>query len=249
MQLRLSVLATICATSIPAISLAEPPPPAWSYSGKDSPEHWGDISPVYATCKSGKNQSPVDLSAVQAHTDNSATFHYEPLHYTVENNGKTIKATPAENVQALQLGDKKFTFRQFHFHTPSEHTFLQKYFPMEAHFVHKADDGALAVLGVMFVEGEENQALRPLLAQKLQSGEKYTLTEILDITPLFPQGLEHFRLNGSLTTPPCSEGVNWVVFKTPVNASKMQLEAMRAMIGQNNNRPLQPLNARIVIEE
>lgn len=249
MQMRLSVLGAICAAFIPAISMAEAGAPAWSYTGKDSPEHWGELSPVYATCQLGKNQSPVDLSTAQASADNSAKFHYEALNYTVENNGHTIQATPAESVQALQLGDKTFTFKQFHFHTPSEHTLQNKHFPMEVHFVHQSDAGELAVLGVMFSEGEENPALKPLLAKKLQAGEKNQLTEKLDVMPLFPQGQSHFRLNGSLTTPPCSEGVNWIVFKTPVTASKEQLAAMREMIGQDNNRPLQPLNARLVVEE
>ena len=86
-------------------------------------------------------------------------------------------------------------------------------------------------------------------ALKLQAGEKEKLAEKLDVMPLFPEGQSHFRLNGSLTTPPCTEGVNWVVFKTAVNASKAQLDAMRDMIGQANNRPVQPLNARLVIEE
>ena len=229
MQMRLSVLAAICAASIPAVSLAEPPP-NWSYTGKDGAEHWGDLSPVYAACRLGKNQSPVDLSDIKTTRDN-------------------IQATPEESVQTLHLGNKAFTFKQFHFHTPSEHTFHAKYFPMEAHFVHQSDAGELAVLGVMFKEGEENPALQPLLAKSLKAGDKIKLDGKLDVMPLFPEGQSHFRLNGSLTTPPCSEGVNWIVFKTPVNASKAQLDAMRQMIGQDNNRPVQPLNARIVVEE
>ena len=120
---------------------------------------------------------------------------------------------------------------------------------MEAHFVHQSEAGELAVLAVMFEEGKENPALAPLLAKKLQAGEKEKLAEKLDVMPLFPEGQSHFRLNGSLTTPPCTEGVNWVVFKTAVNASKAQLDAMRDMIGHANNRPVQPLNARLVIEE
>jgi len=162
MQMRLSVLAAICAASIPAVSLAEPPP-NWSYTGKDGAEHWGDLSPVYAACRLGKNQSPVDLSDIKTTRDNSVKFHYEPLAFNVENNGHTIQVTPEESAQTLHLGNKAFTFKQFHFHTPSEHTFHAKYFPMEAHFVHQSDAGELAVLGVMFKEGEENPALQPLM--------------------------------------------------------------------------------------
>ena len=243
MKLRLSLFTAMCAMSASAVA------GDWSYTGNDSPEHWGDLSPVYAACRSGKNQSPVNLSAATATAGNSAEFHYDPLDYTVENNGHTIQATPAQNPQALKLGEKTFAFKQFHFHTPSEHTFHNKYFPMEVHFVHQSEQGELAVLGVMFNEGEPNPALEPLLAKKLKAGEKVSLAQKLDVQALFPKGLSHFRLNGSLTTPPCSEGVNWVVFKTPVSASKAQIDAMREMIGQNNNRPLQPLNARIVAEK
>ena len=101
----------------------------------------------------------------------------------------------------------------------------------------------------MFEKGAENAALAPLLAKPLKAGEKTALADKLDIAALFPKDQNHFRLNGSLTTPPCSEGVNWIVFKTPVEASEAQFKAMEAMIGQANNRPVQPLNARIVIEE
>lgn len=246
MKLRLSLLAALCAASLYTAAAAHS---GWSYTGDDGPEHWGNLSPAYATCQSGKNQSPVDLAAGSATAVNRTAFRYGPMNYSVENNGHTIQATPAEANQSLKLGGKTFTFKQFHFHTPSEHTFNGKYFPMEAHFVHQSDSGELAVLGVMFVEGKENPALKPLLAQPLKAGEKAELADKLDIMPMFPRGQKHYRLNGSLTTPPCSEGVNWIVFKHPVSASKAQLEAMRAMIGHDNNRPVQPLNARIVVEE
>lgn len=246
MKLRLSVLAAVCAATLPAFAAAHSD---WSYTGDSSPEHWGGIKQDYAACRSGKNQSPVDFSSAQAAAGNSVKFAYEPSAYTVENNGHTIQATPEGQPQTISLGGKTFTFKQFHFHTPSEHTFRGNAYPMEVHFVHQSDTGELAVLGAVFTKGRENPALKPLLAKKLQSGEKTALSGKLDVMPLFPKDRRHFRLNGSLTTPPCSEGVNWVVFKTPVAASEAQLDAMRAMIGQENNRPVQPLNARIVIEE
>ena len=246
MKLRLSVLAAVCAATLPAFAAAHSD---WSYTGDSSPEHWGGIKQDYAACSSGKNQSPVDFASAQAAAGNSVKFAYAPSAYTVENNGHTIQATPSDAVKTLKLGGEAFTLKQFHFHTPSEHTFLSKYFPMEAHFVHQNERGELAVIGVMFEKGAENAALAPLLAKPLKAGEKTALADKLDIAALFPKDQNHFRLNGSLTTPPCSEGVNWIVFKTPVEASEAQFKAMEAMIGQANNRPVQPLNARIVIEE
>lgn len=245
MKLRFSLTAALLAAALSNSAAAA----GWSYTGNDGPEHWGELSPAFASCQSGKNQSPVDLADGSATALNRTAFRYTPTDYTVENNGHTIQATPAEAGQQLKIGDKTFAFKQFHFHTPSEHTFKGKNFPMEVHFVHQSESGELAVLGVMFAEGKENPALKPLLAKKLAAGEKTELGAKLDIMPLLPRGQKHYRLNGSLTTPPCSEGVNWVVFKQPVSASKAQLDAMREMIGHDNNRPVQPLNARVVVEE
>lgn len=247
MQLRRTVLLALCALSLNALGHHEGET-HWSYTGDDGPAHWGDLSPAFAACRDGKNQSPVDLDSAMAKRDNSVEISHPPLNYSVENNGQTIQATAREEVKGLKLGGQDYVFKQFHFHKPSEHTFNQKHFPTEGHFVHQNERGELAVLAVMFDEGEENPALKQLLAQPLKVGEKAELAEKLDIGPLFPKERGHFRVNGSMTTPPCGEGVHWIVFKTPVAASKEQLATIQA-IGTANNRPVQPLNARIVVEE
>lgn len=221
----------------------------WSYEGDASPAHWGSLAAEYAVCADGKNQSPVDLSSAIRAGGDSVRLAYAPMRYRVENNGHAIQVTPATEARALQIGDKSFVLKQFHFHTPSEHTFKGRHFPMEAHFVHQTAEGELAVVAVVFEEGAANPALKPLLTQSLQSGRSVEVAQLADITPLLPADQQHFRLNGSLTTPPCSEGVNWVVMKTPVSASKAQIRKMAAMIGHANNRPVQPLNSRIVVEE
>ena len=241
MQLRHAALAALCAVSLSAF--AGEGQPHWSYTGKDDPAHWGELSPAFVTCKLGKNQSPVDLSSANAKSGNSVEATFPPLAYTVENNGHTIQATPTDAVKTLKLGGEAFTLKQFHFHMQDNHS------PMEVHFVHQNEQGDLAVISVMFQKGAKNPALAQLLAKPLKAGEKTALADKLDIAALFPKNRNHFRLHGSLTTPPCSEGVNWIVFKTPVKASEIQFEAIEAMIGQANNRPVQPLNARIVIEE
>lgn len=221
----------------------------WSYEGNESPAHWGRLSSEYAVCASGKNQSPVDLASGIRTNSKSVAFQYAPQRYQVENNGHTIQVTPTGAEQALTIGGKRFALKQFHFHTPSEHTFKGRHFPMEAHFVHQTAAGELAVVAVVFKEGAANPALTPLLAKKLGKNQSADLAQDLAIEPLFPAASTHFRLNGSLTTPPCSEGVNWVVLQTPVSASAAQIKTMATMIGHANNRPVQPLNSRIVIEE
>ena len=146
------------------------------------------------------------------------------------------------------INGKTYTFKQFHFHTPSEHTFKGKHFPMEAHFVHQAEDGTLAVIGSVFKPGKNNPALSALTAKKLKAGESVDLKN-LNIQALLPKDSKSFQLKGSLTTPPCSENVTWVVLKTPVQADAAQFKAMRDIIGGENNRPVQPLNEREVNED
>lgn len=251
-----------CATPPPAppmlasTSKATPPQPAgsakvprhWSYTGNENPLFWGELSEDYLHCKHGRNQSPVDLHEATGTSKGKLAFRHPPAFYTVTNNGHTIEAVPDTTVDNLRIGQTPFSLKQFHFHVPSEHTFRTKHFPMEIHFVHQSRTEELTVLAVMVKEGRKNPTLQPLLERTLTTGESFRLSEVLDITPLFPEKRAHFRLNGSLTTPPCSEGVHWMIFTSPIEASDAQIARMRELIGVANNRPVQPLNARIVIE-
>lgn len=250
MSIRLLVCSLVAGLGVSACaSLPFSHGPHWSYAGKEGPEHWGSLSKDFALCSSGKNQSPVDLGAARHTRGGKLSFQHAVLPYTVENNGHTIQAVPGEEREALTLGERRFALKQFHFHVPSEHTFRTKFYPMEIHFVHQSQAGELAVLAVTVKEGAENPSLQPLLASPLKAGESVALADVLDIGPLFPSRRAHYRLNGSLTTPPCSEGVNWIVFTSPIQASKAQIARMAELIGQANNRPVQPINARVVVEE
>ncbi len=222
----------------------------WTYTGEAGAAHWGDLSKDYHLCKMGQNQSPVNINQSEAHATGSPSVKREPANvpYELTNNGHTIQATPLEFGNSLKLNDKEFILRQFHFHTPSEHTFKEHHYPMEIHFVHQNATGQLAVLGVMVAAGAENPALVPFVQSKLEKDAKVKLAQALDIQSLFPQNTAHFRLNGSLTMPPCSEGVNWVVYTTPIHASQAQIDALRAVMGENN-RPVQPINARLIVGE
>ena len=243
-HLPLSLLMAVSA----AMAFAANPQPHWSYTGKNDSAHWGDLSKDFAACKTGKQQSPVDFSSAKTVKGLQTMCHYNTADYRVENNGHTVQATLQGKVQIITIDDKAYTFKQFHFHTPSEHTFKGKHFPMEAHFVHQAEDGDLAVVATVFEPGKNNPALTPLVAKKLKAGESVQLKG-LNIQTLLPEKTKSFHLKGSLTTPPCSENVTWVVFETPVQAGVAQIKAVREIIGSANNRPVQPLNGREVNEE
>jgi carbonic anhydrase len=136
-----------------------------------------------------------------------------------------------------------------HFHAPSENQIMGKSYPLEAHFVHADPNGNLAVLAVMYEEGYENNAIAKLWSQMpKRKGKPTTLNSKVLAGELIPRQKEYYRFSGSLTTPPCSEGVIWVVMKTPMTASERQIDAFKKVMKHDNNRPVQPLNGRMVIE-
>ena len=166
----------------------------------------------------------------------------------VLNNGHTIQVNYDPGSYVV-LDGRRFDLGQFHFHTPSEHSVEGKRYPMEAHLVHVGEDGELAVLGVLFEEGTENLALRgPWAMMPEREGPEVHLAEItLNARDLLPDETTYFRYMGSLTTPPCSEGVNWHVFTQPVEASQSQIAQFVDVIGANA-RPIQAQNSRLVLE-
>ncbi|WP_241593496.1 carbonic anhydrase [Rosenbergiella epipactidis] len=142
-----------------------------------------------------------------------------------------------------------FTLKQFHFHTPSENRIEGKSFPLEAHFVHSDTKGHLAVLAVMFDVGEENEAFQHIIDQApTDKNQTQPLDKVIDIASLFPTSKHYYRFSGSLTTPPCSEGVRWLVMKESVSLSLQQLDRIKSLLGTTNNRPTQPLNGRMVVQ-
>jgi carbonic anhydrase len=166
----------------------------------------------------------------------------------VINNGHTIQVTVDEEDDFV-LDREKFTLRQYHFHTPSENQINGHTFPLEAHFVHSKEDGDLAVVAVMFKVGKENPALPPLIdAMPKQENQQVTINRQVNLRDLFPEDLHYYRFSGSLTTPPCSEGIRWLVLKQPVSLSQAQLDAFKQALKTTNNRPLQHLNGRMIVE-
>ncbi len=220
----------------------------WGYSGAEGPEHWSEIDPHFDVCQAGKNQSPVDLANFVHAQLPPIGFHYSAGGDDEVNNGHTIQI----NYQAgssITLNGHDYTLKQYHFHTPSENHINGKEFPMEAHLVHADPDGNLAVVAVMFKEGETNPALAtPWAAMPEQVEGETHLAAMASAEALLPKNRDYYRFNGSLTTPPCTEGVIWLVMKEPATASAEQIAKFARVMGHPNNRPIQTLNARVIIE-
>jgi carbonic anhydrase len=219
----------------------------WGYSGEAAPQNWGKLDPKFALCGSGKNQSPVDLANFVEADLKPLKFAYKAGAADILNNGHTVQIDYAPG-STLSVDGRIFELKQFHFHAPSENKVNGKQFPLEGHLVHADKDGNLAVVAVMFQEGAAN----PLLAKlwdKMPSkaGDKSALPSGLSVTQLLPPVRDYYRFDGSLTTPPCSEGVFWLVIKKPATASKAQIEQFAKVLGHPNNRPVQPVNARTVL--
>lgn len=217
----------------------------WGYSGAEGPSHWGELSPDYALASTGRSQSPIDLTGA-AHADLPALeFDYRPVSVNVVFNGHSIQENESGS-SSLTVGGKRFSLEQFHFHSPSEHTVDGRHSPMEMHLVHKGADGEVAVVGVMIEAGEENAALE-LLWQNLPTVEnRANRTEMqIDVGAVLPADHDYLHYTGSFTTPPCTEDVRWMMMRQPIQLSKAQIAAFRAIIN-NNNRPVQPLNGRAI---
>jgi carbonic anhydrase len=221
---------------------------AWSYEGATGPTHWGTLSPDYALAKSGKRQSPVDISRSRVERRDGAPLQvsYPDTALEVLNNGHTVEEEYEEG-GTLSVDGHSYRLAQFHFHSPSEHTIDGQHSPVEMHLVHKDPAGKIAVIGVMIREGRHHPELA-LLTEDLpdERGERESAEGVtLNASKLLPASLASYRYSGSLTTPPCSEDVAWFVLQEPIEASAQQIAAFRKVL-QGNNRPTQPLNDRVI---
>ena len=220
----------------------------WGYSGNEGPEHWGELAPEYAACSAGKNQSPINLTGIIEGELPELRVNYQAGGHEIVNDGHTIQVNYAPG-STMTVGGRSFELKQFHFHSPSENTIEGQSYPMEAHFVHADENGNLAVIGVMFKPGEPNAELEKAWARiPEEAGQENALEETVDANLLLPPDRAYYRYNGSLTTPPCSEGVRWFIMKSNDTASQEQIEKFVSTLHHANNRPVQPINARVVIQ-
>lgn len=214
----------------------------WEYSDQAA---WASVAGL---CSSGHEQSPINLSSAAPVAESpDLTPRYLPMDGAWVNNGHTLQFTPTGTNAVLTIGQDAFTFAQFHFHSPAEHTLDRRAYPAELHFVHRNGAGQLAVLGVFIEEGAENPALAALLAARpVGQGESHGGQLSVDLTTLLPPDRAYFAYAGSLTTPPCTEGVRWNVLRTPLQASAAQIAALREALGASS-RHVQPLGERTVL--
>jgi carbonic anhydrase len=222
----------------------------WSYAGKTGPPHWAALEPDYAACGKGKTQSPINIATGQARKQDlpPLKFDYRPGALHIVDNGHTIQVNvPAGST--LTVGKDRYALVQFHFHHPSEETIDGKHFDMVAHLVHRDAAGHLAVVAVPLKNASAGSALIATLWHNLphqKEHEDAPAKVTIDPAALLPASHSYYTYAGSLTTPPCSEGVRWFVLKSPVTISPGEL-ATFAKIYPANARSAQPLNGRTVL--
>ncbi|SFV51159.1 Carbonic anhydrase [hydrothermal vent metagenome] len=223
----------------------------WGYTGKEGPEFWGDLNPKYSMCKKGRSQSPINITKKDTLITEGLEpikFEYQTSAYEIVNNGHSIQVNIKDG-SFIEIDGKKFKLKQFHFHSPSENRIEGKSFPLEAHFVHVAKDGSIAVVAVLFENGKENPYIKKIWEKmpKKEAKKSFELSA-QDINKLLPKDKKYYRFSGSLTTPPCSEGVRWFVLKEYPEVSMEEVMEFTHTMHHANNRPTQPLNARKVLQ-
>ena len=221
----------------------------WDYLGVEGPNHWAMLSKEYMTCETGKRQSPINISTAH-HGDHhqTLTFHYQTSQLHEMNNGHTIQVSHVSGCR-VDLNDRKYQLRQFHFHVPSEHHIEGTAFPMEMHLVHQDENGHVLVLAVMM----KTDAPQPVLSNLWkwlpeQIGRDISIPLEFRLTNVLPQNTHHYSYSGSLTTPPCTEGVQWIVLKEPMHVTQQDVDRFVHIIG-HNARPVQPLRNRHIDDE
>jgi carbonic anhydrase len=237
---RMLIAAAIAAAgSFSSVQAADKSAPHWGYEGEMNPSHWGKEFP---TCGTGKSQSPIDIKGPFAKATQAIKTGYKEGVLKVVNNGHTIQVN-VDPGSKLMIGKDSFDLLQFHFHRPSEEKVNGKPMAMVVHFVHKNQAGKLAVLGVLLTEGAENATLKTIWANAPASEGPEVVVPNVKLNPaaLIPKSLGYYSFEGSLTTPPCTEGVAFYILKTPAALSKDQVQAFPFKV---NARPVQPLNGR-----
>jgi len=242
---QLALLTLLVATTVTS---CDSTPKHWGYGIEGGPEQWGSMEPAFALCSTGLSQSPIDIITAQVDDIDleALRFAYGGTPLDIENNGHTIQVNVSSDA-TLSIGESRFKLAQFHFHGPSEHKIDGIHAPLEMHLVHHDDAGLLAVVGVLIEAGDANPELaKAWTHMPTEAGTSQTPAGVkIDLPGLLPGSTEGYHYQGSLTTPPCTEGVRWVVLMEPIQASPAQIDAFGAVVPPNN-RPTQMLNGRTV---
>ena len=237
-----------------AVVAAAAPPPApkffsntWSYEGETGPANWGKINPAWAKCGSGNRQSPIDIRDGMKVELEQITFDYHPSTFNVTDNGHTVQVMVGGG-NFLTVQNRMYELIQFHFHRPSEERINGKGYEMVVHLVHKDGEGRIAMLALLLERGKPQPVIQTVWNNlPLEKLETLAPAVVLDPMELLPARRDYFTFMGSMTTPPCQEGVLWLVMKEPVQASPAQL-ALFSRLYPLNSRPIQPGSGRIIKE-
>lgn len=231
----------------PVVTCAQTPEaaPHWGYADANGPEHWSDLDPANSACSQGHVESPIDVAGAADAVLPPLVFDYHPGSWQVIDNGHTVQVTVAPG-NYLIVDGHKYELLQFHFHHPSEDVIAGKHFDMELHMVHKDTEGHLAVVAILLSNGRANSLIQMVWDKlpKPKEGAK-SLASMLDPKQLIPATEGYYSFAGSLTTPPCTEGVRWFVMKSPLEISAREEQSFAALY-PNNARPIQPWNGRKV---
>jgi len=221
----------------------------WAYDGDGAPANWDKLRGDYATCGSGTRQSPIDIRDTIKVDLEPIVFDYKPSQFRITDNGHTIQVDVGEG-SSIRVMERQFQLLQFHFHKPSEERINGKSYDMVAHFVHRDDEGRLAVVAVLMDKGMEHPLIQTLWNNMpLERGQSISPATVIDLNRLLPppDRRAYYTYMGSLTTPPCSEDVLWMVLKEPIPLSPAQLSIF-SRVYNHNARPVQPANGRLVKE-
>lgn len=237
----------------------------WGYSGYLSPSHWGRLSPQFTLCSTGQAQSPINITKKFAKSDSGLSFNYHPAALNIIEDGSAdlmigqqfivskersvqLNFPANEPSQTITFNGQAYKLVDIHFHSPSEHMLAGKAYPLEAHLVHQGENGEILVVSVFFRGGSSNALLDAVLHHlPAKTNMLSTLPHvIINPTNLLPESKSFYSFDGSLTTPPCTEGLHWVVLQTPVEAAPSQMMLLRKAMGGVNARPVQPLMNRLV---
>jgi carbonic anhydrase len=219
----------------------------WSYDGEGGPQNWGAMKPEFAKCSTGSRQSPIDIrEGIQVQLD-PVQFDYRPSGFRVLDNGHTVQVNVAAG-NSIEVMGRRYELAQFHFHRPSEERINGRQFDMVAHLVHKDIEGRLAVVAVLLDRGSAQPLVQTIWNNlPLEKGDEVPARGTIDLNALLPAERSYFTYMGSLTTPPCSEGVLWMVMKQPVPISPEQI-GIFARLYPMNARPIQSASGRLIKE-
>ena len=240
--------AVACLTTVLLTGMAcsgADPAATWGYDGAGAPEHWASLSEEYAACADGRQQSPIDIAGYDRTDTTPISFAHSGEAESIRNDGRFVHVDFVPG-NTLNVGQRTYALKSAHFHTPSEHTIDGESFAAELHLVHIDPAGNLAVVGLLFSLGAPSPVAQQVLDAAPAAGDTLFEGFSLNAARLMPGGLSLYRYDGSKTTPPCDEPVDWFVMHQPQTISQTQVDGLLTLSGGPNNRPVQPIGNRTI---